>query len=120
MDLSELVKEWVAVRENIQNIRGGLKSLTNREKELKTAIKRIMLDSSIDIINLRSGGKVTLNKKTSKQSITGKVLESGLDSFFSGDSAKVESVMEAIEAHREEKNVVSVSIRQPTKKKEGP
>lgn len=112
-DLGDAVKEWLATRANLDALKERTREISKRESALKAMVKRQMIDKSIDVINLKDGGKVSVTKKTSKTSVSAKTFKEGLHTFFDGDKSQVELVMQTIEAHRQEKQVVSIAYKKP-------
>lgn len=112
-DLADAVKEWLATKSNVDSLKERVREMSKRESALKGMVKRMMIDKSIDVINLKDGGKVLVSKKTSKGSVSAKTVKDGLETFFDGDTSQVEMALQSIQAHRQEKPVVSISYRKP-------
>jgi len=94
------MKEWVELKNTLEDARKDMKGLNTREKNLKTYIKGVMSSQKIDTCNLRKG-KVSLKKKTSKKAITKETIEKGLLAFFDGDDQRTQAAIESINSHRE-------------------
>lgn len=87
--------ELVELKKQVTEARKDLKVLTDREKVIKKFIQSEMSQKKIDTINLRKG-KVSLKTSMKKPSYTKKTVETGLTTFFQGDSAKVEGAINCI------------------------
>ena len=117
-ELSDQVREWVSLRDNIQGMRQGIKEMADRERSLKESIKSAMLSQEIDIINLKSGGKVSLQTRTSKGGLTSPLVTKGLMAHFENDDVQVSLALQAIEAQRTPRETKGLSIRKPPKAQE--
>ena len=104
------MKEWVELKTVLASARADLKTMNDREKNLKTYIKGFMKSNKIDQCNLRKG-KVSLSTKSSKKAITADTIKKGLSAFFEGDEHRINAAFEAIQDNREvtERQVLTLS-----------
>ena len=79
------------------------------EKRLKENVKKHMVDQGIDTINLRKG-KISIRKSVRKAGINKDAVKEGLSKFFSGDEAKVEGALNAIQDNLKVKESTSLSL----------
>ena len=68
-----------------------------------------MVDQGIDTINLRKG-KISIRKSVRKAGINKDAVKEGLSKFFSGDEAKVEGALNAIQDNLKVKESTSLSL----------
>ena len=94
-ELSDTVSKLVDLNKQLSDAKSDIKILNQEEKRLKDVVKKHMVDSGIDTINLRKG-KISLRKSVRKAGMNKDAIEQGLKSFFSGDEAKVEGALNAI------------------------
>lgn len=109
-EFKNAMKEWVELKKVITEARKDLKSLSDREKNLKTYIKGYMKSTKIDTCNLRKG-KVSLNVKQSKKAINAKTIEDGLMKFFENDIERTQAAIGAIQDSREVTERETLSLR---------
>ena len=109
-EFKNAMKEWVDLKTVLKNARGDLKTMNDREKNLKTFIKGFMKSNKIDQCNLRKG-KVSLSTKSSKKALTADTIKKGLAAFFEGDEHRIVAAFEAIQDNREvtERQVLTLS-----------
>ncbi len=94
-DFKTIVSEWIGLKKHLAEARKDLSVLAKREKELSALIKQNMSQNDVEDVKLQDH-KVKLRTKNAKGSITKDVIQSGLESYFSGDAVKVEGAMKAI------------------------
>ena len=104
------MKEWVDIKKVITEARKDLKSLSDREKNLKTYIKGYMKSTKIDTCNLRKG-KVSLSVKQAKKAVNSRTIEQGLMKFFENDVERTQAALEAIQESREVTERETLSLR---------
>ena len=104
------MKEWVELTTVLKNARADLRTMNDREKNLKTYIKGFMKSNRIDQCNLRKG-KVSLATKAGKKAVTVDTIKKGLAAFFEGDEHRTTACFEAIQESREvtERHVLTLS-----------
>ena len=104
------MKEWVDLKTVLTSARADIKTMNDREKNLKTYIKGFMKSNKIDQCNLRKG-KVSLSTKASKKALTADTIKKGLAAFFEGDEHRIVAAFEAIQDNREvtERQVLTLS-----------
>ena len=109
-EFKDSMKEWVDLKNVIKNARADIKTMNDREKNLKTYIKGFMKSNRIDQCNLRKG-KVSLSTKASKKAITADTIKKGLSAFFEGDEHRTTACFDAIQESREvtERQVLTLS-----------
>lgn len=102
--------EWVELKKQLSEARKDMAVLNKREKELKSYIGIYMKENEIDNINLKKG-KVTRRTTSKKPSLSKKVVESGLTTYFQGDEVRVEGAMSCItdQLPAEERDVISLT-----------
>lgn len=102
--------EWVELKKQLSEARKDMAVLNKREKELKSYIGIYMKENEIDNINLKKG-KVTRRTTCKKPSLSKKVVESGLTTYFQGDEVRVEGAMSCItdQLPAEERDVISLT-----------
>lgn len=94
-DLKSVVTEWIDLKKHIAQARKDLSVLTKREKMLSDVIKQNMVQNDVEDLKVQDN-KVRMRTKNAKGSITKDVIQSGLNTYFSGDTVKVEGAMKAI------------------------
>ena len=94
-DLKSVVTEWIDLKKHIAQARKDLSILTKREKMLSDVIKQNMVQNDVEDLKVQDN-KVRMRTKNAKGSITKDVIQTGLSSYFSGDTVKVEGAMKAI------------------------
>lgn len=108
-ELSDNVAKLVELSKQLSEAKSDIKILTQEEKRLKEVVKRHMIDQGIDTINLRKG-KINLRKSVRKGSMNKDAIREGLLKFFSGDEAKVEGALNAIQDTIKVKESTSISL----------
>jgi hypothetical protein len=94
-DFKNAVTEWLELKKHIAQARKDMSVLTKREKVLSDVIKQNMEQNEVDDVKIQDK-KVRMRIKNAKGSITKDVIQTGLVTYFSGDSVKVEGAMKAI------------------------
>lgn len=94
-DLKTIMTEWIALKKHITQARKDMSVLTKREKELAELIKQSMVQNDVDDVKIQEN-KVRMRTKNARGGITKDVIQSGLTTYFSGDTVKVEGAMKAI------------------------
>ncbi len=94
-DFKSVVTEWIELKKHISQARKDLSILTKREKMLSDVIKQNMVQNDVDDLKVQEN-KVRMRTKNAKGSITKDVIQTGLSTYFSGDTVKVEGAMKAI------------------------
>ena len=94
-DFKSVVTEWIELKKHISQARKDLSILTKREKMLSDVIKQNMVQNDVDDLKVQEN-KVRMRTKNAKGSITKDVIQTGLATYFSGDTVKVEGAMKAI------------------------
>jgi acid phosphatase class B len=108
-DLSESVSKLVELTKQLSEAKSDIKVLNQEEKRLKESVKKHMVDQGIDTINLRKG-KISIRKSVRKAGINKDAVKEGLSKFFSGDEAKVEGALNAIQDNLKVKESTSLSL----------
>jgi len=108
-DLKTSIEEWMQLKDQIKEIRKDVSVLSKREKELAGIIKESMKAQDVDDIKLNDK-KVRMRVKEGKGSITKEVIVTGLTTYFSGDTVKVEGAMKAISDSAPSKTTSSLSL----------
>ena len=93
----------------LSEAKSDIKVLNQEEKRLKESVKKHMVDQGIDTINLRKG-KISIRKSVRKAGINKDAVKEGLSKFFSGDEAKVEGALNAIQDNLKVKESTSLSL----------
>lgn len=94
-ELRESMFEWIELKKQIAAARADLSVLTKREKELSEVIKKNMTQIKVENVKIQDNS-VRLRVKNAKGGITKDVIQTGLNTYFSGDEVKVEGAMKAI------------------------
>ena len=94
-DFKSAVTEWIELKKHIAQARKDLSVLAKREKMLADVIKQNMEENEVDDVKIQDN-KVRMRTKNAKGGITKDVIQTGLTTYFSGDSVKVEGAMKAI------------------------
>ena len=115
-ELSVTVSKLVELTKQLSEAKSDIKVLNQEEKRLKENVKKHMVDQGIDTINLRKG-KISIRKSVRKAGINKDAVKEGLSKFFSGDEAKVEGALNAIQDNLKVKESTSLSL---TGKKDKP
>tara|TARA_B100000768_G_C11228259_1_gene353852 strand:- start:481 stop:861 length:381 start_codon:yes stop_codon:yes gene_type:complete len=108
-ELSESVSKLVELTKQLSEAKSDIKVLNQEEKRLKDSVKKHMVDQGIDTINLRKG-KISIRKSVRKAGINKDAVKEGLSVFFSGDEAKVEGALNAIQDNLKVKESTSISL----------
>lgn len=108
-ELSESVSKLVELTKQLSEAKSDIKVLNQEEKRLKDSVKKHMVDQGIDTINLRKG-KISIRKSVRKAGINKDAVKEGLSKFFSGDEAKVEGALNAIQDNLKIKESTSISL----------
>ena len=108
-DLSESVSKLVELTKQLSEAKSDIKVLNQEEKRLKESVKNHLVDQGIDTINLRKG-KISIRKSVRKAGINKDAVKEGLSKFFSGDEAKVEGALNAIQDNLKVKESTSISL----------
>ena len=108
-ELSESVSKLVELTKQLSEAKSDIKVLNQEEKRLKESVKKHMVDQGIDTINLRRG-KISIRKSVRKAGINKDAVKEGLSKFFSGDEAKVEGALNAIQDNLKVKESTSLSL----------
>jgi Family of unknown function (DUF5760) len=94
MDPKETIKQWIDLKSDITNARKDIAVLNKREKELRQAIKRFMIDVKTDEVEVEQK-KVVYKSRMAKGSLTREVIKNGLLSFF-GNQTQADGCFQAI------------------------
>ena len=108
-ELSVTVSKLVELTKQLSEAKSDIKVLNQEEKRLKESVKKHMVDQGIDTINLRKG-KISIRKSVRKAGINKDAVKVGLSKFFSGDEAKVEGALNAIQDNLKVKESTSLSL----------
>ena len=108
-ELSESVSKLVELTKQLSEAKSDIKVLNQEEKRLKESVKKHMVDQGIDTINLRKG-KISIRKSVRKAGINKDAVKEGLSKFFSGDEAKVEGALNAIQDNLKVKESTPLSL----------
>ena len=108
-ELSVTVSKLVELTKQLSEAKSEIKVLNQEEKRLKESVKKHMVDQGIDTINLRKG-KISIRKSVRKAGINKDAVKEGLSKFFSGDEAKVEGALNAIQDNLKVKESTSLSL----------
>ena len=108
-ELSESVSKLIELTKQLSEAKSDIKVLNQEEKRLKESVKKHMVDQGIDTINLRKG-KISIRKSVRKAGINKDAVKEGLSKFFSGDEAKVEGALNAIQDNLKVKESTSLSL----------
>lgn len=108
-ELSVTVSKLVELTKQLSEAKSDIKVLNQEEKRLKESVKKHMVDQGIDTINLRKG-KISIRKSVRKAGINKNAVKEGLIKFFSGDEAKVEGALNAIQDNLKVKESTSLSL----------
>ena len=108
-ELSESVSKLVELTKQLSEAKSDIKVLNQEEKRLKESVKKHMVDQGIDTINLRKG-KISIRKSVRNAGINKDAVKEGLSKFFSGDEAKVEGALNAIQDNLKVKESTSLSL----------
>ena len=108
-ELSVTVSKLVELTKKLSEAKSDIKVLNQEEKRLKESVKKHMVDQGIDTINLRKG-KISIRKSVRKAGINKNAVKEGLSKFFSGDEAKVEGALNAIQDNLKVKESTSLSL----------
>ena len=108
-DLSESVSKLVELTKQLTEAKSDIKILNQEEKRLKENVKKHMISQGIDTINLRKG-KISIRKSVRKSGMSKEAIKEGLLKFFSGDEAKVEGALNAIQDGLKTRESTSLSL----------
>ena len=109
IELSVTVSKLVELTKQLSEAKSDIKVLNQEEKRLKESVKKHMVDQGIYTINLRKG-KISIRKSVRKAGINKNAVKEGLIKFFSGDEAKVEGALNAIQDNLKVKESTSLSL----------
>ena len=96
-DVKTTMEEWIALKNQLAEIRKDVKVLTIREKTLKEEINNFMTTKEVDVVKLEGLGKISTKSRQSKGTFNREAVKRGLSTFFGGNEAQVEGAMTAIE-----------------------
>lgn len=105
-NLTNSVKEWFLIDEEIKKLKERIKQLTERKKELSSGLMKDMKHNNIDELKT-SNGKLVHTEKKVRGSITKKYLSSCFDKFIS-DPEMREKLLNYIFDSREIKMVENI------------
>lgn len=108
-DLADTVAKLLEISKQINDAKDDLKILVQEEKRMKETVKKNMVQKDIDVINLKKG-KIKLKKSIRKAGYNKKTVTEGLTNYFSGDEAKLEGALNAINDILPEKETTSISM----------
>ena len=110
IQLSDAVHEWEAIKDNLKALRTRVKEMNVREKALKEVIKKSMVSKEIDVINLKSGGKVSKKTTKKRSPFNSKLVKDVLMDYHDNNESVVDRIMNLIESKREITESTSVSM----------
>lgn len=105
-NLTNSVKEWFLIDEEMKKLKERIKQLTERKKELSTGLMKDMKHNNIDELKT-SNGKLVHTERKVRGSITKKYLSSCFDKFIN-DNEMREKLLNYIFESREIKMVENI------------
>ena len=112
-DLGDLVRTLVATTANKKKLQVSLKELTAQEKALKKAVQDAMKGQELDVVNSKSGEKITRSTRKSKGGLTKDVIKRALMERLDDDEDDVTRVMTRMEDLRTKTEKEILSVRAP-------
>lgn len=100
--LRQLIKDWVALENEVSLLRKQMKLLNTKKKEVSDKLLLVMKEQKIDEFDLNSDGKLRRQTKVTKQSINKKTLPLILNKYYTSDE-EVHKITEFILNSRPEK-----------------
>ncbi len=100
--LRQLIKDWVALENEVSLLRKQMKLLNTKKKEVSDKLLLVMKEQKIDEFDLNSDGKLLRQTKVTKQSINKKTLPLILNKYYTSDE-EVHKITEFILNSRPEK-----------------
>ena len=105
-NLTNSVKEWFLIDEEMKKLKERIKQLTERKKELSTGLMKDMKHNNIDELKT-SNGKLVHTERKVRGSITKKYLSSCFDKFIN-DNVMRDKLLNYIFDSREVKMVENI------------
>ena len=95
------IKEWVTTDNEIAELKGSIKKLNDKKKQLTTQLVEVMKTNEIDCFDIK-GGSISYKKNVVKKPITGKTLINTLLKYYENDADVANEVGKFILDNREE------------------
>lgn len=99
-ELPSLLKQWMAVQEEMAVLNNELKQRRTQSKALKEVILRIMETNRVAALNVTKGTVIHKVRETPEPISTHYMLKHFKD-FFNGDEARAKALVEYLEEKRE-------------------
>ncbi len=112
-ELVQIIKDWMAVDNEIRNINKELRTRKDRLKKISENLMKTMKENEIDEFDVKDG-KLVYSKTNTKKAITKKSLVSILSKYYNGDISQAIEMNNFIMNNREE--VTRESIKRSIKK----
>ena len=111
-ELVQIIKDWMAVDNEIHNINKELRARKDRLKKISENLMKTMKENEIDEFDVKDG-KLVYSKTNTKKAITKKSLVSILSKYYKGDISQAIEMNNFIMNNREE--VTRESIKRSIK-----
>jgi hypothetical protein len=112
-ELVQIIKDWMAVDNEIRNINKELRARKDRLKKISENLMKTMKENEIDEFDVKDG-KLVYSKTNVKKAITKKSLVTILSKYYNGDISQALEMNNFIMNNREE--VTRESIKRSIKK----
>lgn len=107
-ELTNSVSKLVELTKQIKDARADMKVLIQAEKALKLEVKKQMVDSGLEVINLKKG-KISVKKSKKTASLNKASVKSGLTQYFGNEEA-AETALKAILDTLETNETTTISL----------
>ena len=97
--LPGLVKEWMAIQDELLTLSAAVREKRNRIKTVRALIMKVMKGEKIGQLKISAGSVMARSKKV-KASITKKYMLSTLTDYFKGDAAAAAACVAYLEENR--------------------
>jgi hypothetical protein len=111
-ELVQIIKDWMAVDNEIRNINKELRARKDRLKKISENLMKTMKENEIDEFDVKDG-KLVYSKTNVKKAITKKSLVTILSKYYNGDISQALEMNNFIMNNREE--VTRESIKRSIK-----
>jgi hypothetical protein len=111
-ELVQIIKDWMAVDNEIRNINKELRARKDRLKKISENLMKTMKENEIDEFDVKDG-KLVYSKTNVKKAITKKSLVTILSKYYNGDISQAIEMNNFIMNNREE--VTRESIKRSIK-----
>ena len=95
------IKEWIKMDNEISRLRGEIKDMTNKKKQLTEGLVDVMRTNNIDCFDINDGALIYKKNKVKKQ-INGKTLLNTLQNYYKNNPDLAEEITKYVMDNREE------------------